>query len=756
MLDLKTIKNITIAEGSVKKITNSSGVVLWEVKDTGTTAQTPCYYVADKVSDLPQTLYQAEYAQIGVQKFLITDYHWNVNSKAVIEFEINSYANEFGRYGRMLAIEGEEWGSSYQSAWDIEFTKWQTKQLGGTSWNRSTVVPNLSQKYVGEYAETGLTIDGTVITATTPSTSITANTSHYVCIGGYNTSDQAEYLDGKIYSVKIYESGTLVRDIVPLTNGLFYDKLSKKVYAAGAGGVCDTGGTSTLLVKNEPKYDMAYIISEKRWYALNNQSKWEKYGVIELVSSLDNVTTYDGKLVVNTTDKHEYKYTNNAWSDQGEVKVTQIVPDGYTTYDYIEQPTIRYRDTGATISAFTGVNGCTYNLKYYMPSENYSLSFYSWIIGECDGISNPPIGLQSLDSGWGTNSRTIAYYHSKWKVQNSVHSGNGDIPTDKIFNMEFTPSSLIAYDTDGKVITTFKSSPNTDQFNSSVPLIMWGKKGDDYVTSGKLYELSMKDANGNMVNDCVPATETSSGNKGLLDLVTKKFYKVNNNSAVNMGTEKEFNSYTYPVLYEQYDAPNLNYTECANEAAMKALSCPYEGMIVKLTDTGKKYKFTYNSTLTKYEWDEITSIYSVNLTVKGNWITSTTNPDSSKYDAYMSNGSHNVNNGMDCMSITINGYTKFTVYIRSYAESSFDYVTISKLDTPYTGSSSQGYSQDSQSYVYAHTKGKSNVGTDLGSYTKVEYNNIDGGLHTIYVYYTKDGSGNDFDDRGYILIPKDQ
>lgn len=755
MIDLKTIKNITIAEGSVKKITNSSGVVLWEVKDTGTTAQAPCYYVAANVSDLPQSLYQAEYAQIGVQKFLITDYHWNVNSKAVVEFQMNSYTNEFGRYGRVLAIEGETYNSSYQSEWDVENTTWQTKQLGSTSWNVSTVVPNLNQKCVGEYAETGLTIDGTVITATTPSTSITANTSHYLCIGGYNTTDQTEYLDGKIYSVKIYESDTLVRDIVPLTNGLFYDKLSKKVYAAGAGGACETGGTSTLLVKNKPKYDMAYITSEKRWYAFNNNFKWEKYGVIETVSSLDNVTAYNGKLVINTTDKHEYKYINNAWSDQGEVKVTQNVPDGYTTYDYIEQPTVRYEGTGATISAFTGVNDCTYNLKYYMPSENYSLSYYGWIIGECDGISNPPIGVQKLDTGWGTNSRTIAYYHSKWKVQNAVHSGNGDIPTDKIFNMEFTPSSLIAYDTDGNVITTFKTSTNEEAFNSSVPLIMWGKKGADYVVSGKLYELSMKDANGNMVNDCVPATETSSGNKGLFDLVTKTFYKVNDNSAVKMGAEKEYNSYTYPVSYEQYDAPNLNYTECANEAAMKTLSCPYEGMKVKLTDTGKKYKFTYNSTLTKYEWVEVTTNYSVNLTVKGNWVTATTNPDSLAYDAYMSNGSHNVNNGMDCMSITIEGYTKFTVYIRSYGESNFDYVTISKLDTPYTGSSSQGYNQYSESYVYAHTRGRSNGGTALTNYTKVEYDNIDGGEHIIYVYYTKDSSGNNNDDRGYILIPKD-
>ena len=37
MLDLKTVKNITISEGSVTKITNSSGVVLWQ-KQTGSSA----------------------------------------------------------------------------------------------------------------------------------------------------------------------------------------------------------------------------------------------------------------------------------------------------------------------------------------------------------------------------------------------------------------------------------------------------------------------------------------------------------------------------------------------------------------------------------------------------------------------------------------------------------------------------------------------------------------------------------------------
>ena len=742
MIDLKTIKEIRISEGSVKKITNSSGVVLWEVKDTGTTAQAPCYYVAENVSDLPQGLYQAEYAQIGVQKFLITDYHWNVNSKAVVEFEINSYTNEFGRYGRVLAIEGETYNSNYQSAWDIDNTTWQTKQLGSTSWNDSRVVPNLNQKYVGEYAETGLTIDGTVITATTPSTSITANTSHYLCIGGYNTTEQTEYLDGKIYSVKIYESGTLVRDIVPLTNGLFYDKLSKKVYAAGTGGVCDTGGTSTLLVKNEPKYDMAYITSEKRWYAFNNNFKWEKYGIIETVSSLDNLTAYDGKLVINTTDKHEYKYINKAWTDQGEV--SESVVKNYWAeckQDQIELYHITYHW------------GEGYHVEFESAYNSTSSTDYK-IFVDCqfDNGKHGPIEI-----GEGTNSYYYDQHYPTSTTSNasanadyskrtwifSAHNANTRYRL-KVWNNKIEQHK---YDDDSLVISSTISWDMHSWYNGLYEMGLFTANSNLIWHAARFY-----DSDNNLTDEWLVQSDGS-----IKETLTQTVVQPQSvATGVTVSEYGNMTTYTYPVSYEQYDAPNLNYTECANEAAMKTLSCPYEGMKVKLTDTGKKYKFTYNSTLTKYEWDEITSIYSVNLTVKGNWVTATTNPDSSAYDAYMSNGSHNVNNGMDCMSITINGYTKFTVYIRSYGESNWDYTTISKLDTPYTGSSSQGSSQYSESYVYAHTKGKSNEGTDIGSYTKVEYDNIDGGEHTIYVYYTKDAVVNHYDDRGYILIPKNQ
>ena len=740
MLDLKTIKNITIAEGSVKKITNSSGVVLWEVKSTS--AQAPCYYVAANVSDLPQSLYQAEYAQIGVQKFLITDYHWNVNSKAVVEFEMNSYTNEFGRYGRVLAIEGETYNSSYQSAWDVENNVWCTKQLGGGSWKISTVVPNLNQKCVGEYSETGLTIDGTVITATTPSTSITANTSHYLCIGGYNTTEKTEYLDGKIYSVKIYESGTLVRDIVPLTNGLFYDKLSKKVYAAGAGGACETVGTSTLLVKNESKYDMAYITSEKCWYAFNNKSKWEKYGVIKLVSSLDNVTAYNGKLVINTTNKHEYKYTNNAWTDQGEV--SESVVKNYWAeckQDQIELYHITYHwGEGYHVEFESAYNSTS--------STNYKI----FVDNQFDNGKHGPIEI-----GEGTNSYYYDQHYPTSTASNacdtsdyskrtwiySAHNNNTRYRL-KVWNNKIEQHK---YDDDSLVKSSTISWSIHSWYNGLYEMGLFTANSNLIWHAARFY-----DSDNNLTDEWLVQSDGS-----IKETLTQTVVQPQSvATGVTVSEYGNMTTYTYPVSYEQYDAPNLNYTECANEAEMKTLSCPYEGMKVKLTDTGKKYKFTYNSTLTKYEWDEIITNYSVNLTVKGNWITSTTNPDSSAYDAYMSNGSHIVDSGMDCMSITIEGYTKFTVYIRSHGETYYDYVTISKLDTPYTGSSSQGYNQYSQSYVYAHTRGNSNGGTDIGSYTKVEYDNIDGGEHTIYVYYTKDISGNSYDDRGYILIPKNQ
>ena len=142
------------------------------------------------------------------------------------------------------------------------------------------------------------------------------------------------------------------------------------------------------------------------------------------------------------------------------------------------------------------------------------------------------------------------------------------------------------------------------------------------------------------------------------------------------------------------------------------------------------------------EIGEVEKYCTINLNNAWRQSTSVSNPDSSLYDGvYESYSNYNKDNGAAMMYIDIEGYNEFCFYIRSDAESTYDYVTVSELD-----STSQKVS----------TSGKQNSGTALSNYTKVTYTGIDGGSHRIIVTYRKDGSVNQGSDRGYVLIPKNQ
>lgn len=145
--------------------------------------------------------------------------------------------------------------------------------------------------------------------------------------------------------------------------------------------------------------------------------------------------------------------------------------------------------------------------------------------------------------------------------------------------------------------------------------------------------------------------------------------------------------------------------------------------------------------------------YTVNLNGQWEATTAVPNPDSTLYDGvYRSSSSYNVNNGVSIMYITIKDCSSFKMYIRSYAESNYDYVMVSQLDQTINGSTS--YSNTT--LVKAHTRGNQQSGTTLSNYTLVEFTGITSGEHTITVVYRKDGSVNSGDDRGYVLIEKSQ
>ena len=135
--------------------------------------------------------------------------------------------------------------------------------------------------------------------------------------------------------------------------------------------------------------------------------------------------------------------------------------------------------------------------------------------------------------------------------------------------------------------------------------------------------------------------------------------------------------------------------------------------------------------------------YKVNLNSEWRLSSSVSNPSSSTYDGvYESYSNYNINNSAAWMYIDITGYTEFSIYVRSNAEGTYDYVTV--------------YNLDSTSSSKMNTSGKQNSGTTIGSYTKVTFTGIDGGSHRIAIKYSKDSSQNSGSDRGYVLIPKNQ
>lgn len=104
------------------------------------------------------------------------------------------------------------------------------------------------------------------------------------------------------------------------------------------------------------------------------------------------------------------------------------------------------------------------------------------------------------------------------------------------------------------------------------------------------------------------------------------------------------------------------------------------------------------------------------------------------------------------MYVDIVGYTSFKLYIRSYAESSYDYVMVSQPDQIIDGSTS--YSNTT--LVKAHTRGSQSSGTAISNYKLVEFTGLDGNEHKITIVYRKDGSSHSGTDRGYVLIPINQ
>lgn len=117
-------------------------------------------------------------------------------------------------------------------------------------------------------------------------------------------------------------------------------------------------------------------------------------------------------------------------------------------------------------------------------------------------------------------------------------------------------------------------------------------------------------------------------------------------------------------------------------------------------------------------------------------------PENVLGDAYESFSNHNIPNSVAKMRIVFENVPEFKIWYRSDAESQFDYVVVSKIDTELPSSPS-----DSSKQVEYNTKSKQNT------WFEAIYDN-DGAEHFIEIAYRKDSSTDIKPDKGFVLLPR--
>lgn len=132
----------------------------------------------------------------------------------------------------------------------------------------------------------------------------------------------------------------------------------------------------------------------------------------------------------------------------------------------------------------------------------------------------------------------------------------------------------------------------------------------------------------------------------------------------------------------------------------------------------------------------------IRITKNNQWTTMSSPSDSYRgYQSFYNKGRANVN---AMMSFTIKGYESFSFYVRSNGEASYDYLMVGLDSIPAVNSNNFS------------TKDKAQSGDKLYNYQGVSFKNLEKTRsYTIYIVYRKDGSKDEGDDRGYLLIPNE-
>lgn len=323
-------------------------------------------------------------------------------------------------------------------------------------------------------------------------------------------------------------------------------------------------------------YVDVYNTSDSKWYKKNNLSQYEEYGLMPTVDALSGVTYYVGKLVILSTDNHEYKWTGSSWTDLGEASGAH----GYNLYEELEctQDVTLQAGQGIDTGYHIGGNISKIWVKYYLKYRNNDFPIMqNGSYGFGSGVAINYFGSINYAGG-------NYFINGKDKLTNYAWSYSGNDYAELTYDRD---AHTLTFNGDVKTFTSVPDDPSSNDYtlkiynnvkaNSSVYKILQGEK---------LYGFKVWN-NGTLACDLVPAYRQSDGKFGVYDLVRETFCECVGFQQFKGNTEIHSN----PEEYDTKVAP-ANYVNYNTLEELEMMECPWYGM--HATVGGVPYIYTAN------------------------------------------------------------------------------------------------------------------------------------------------------------------
>ena len=345
--------------------------------------------------------YIATLESVGAHPYINTNYIPKANTKIVLDAEIANSTQK-----GWMAVFGARQGGWTSHAFVLFARAWDNQKgcynRTGDEHAGDSDIPRDQRMTIEALGKTcTFTLAGQTdpaLTITTKEESTVEDCTNHLFLFDTNTGGANEdrrdnsYVYMKLYGCKIYEGETLVRDYVPIVD------------SEGNGGLKDK-------VSGEIVYSAS---SENFELSADGQA----------IAGESGISVYPGKLVINTSDQHEYNWNGTEWVDLGSV----YKPIADTNYQNMNNWTCRF----GFASTYDNIENTNGNYNFFNPYrgedgwEPYQVKITGLTKGETYRLS-----FNFTSEGW------TSWDNGRWAALPVFVTNNWDFPQN-----DFYPTSV--------------------------------------------------------------------------------------------------------------------------------------------------------------------------------------------------------------------------------------------------------------------------------------------------------------------------